>query len=412
MNKEKRLLAGAAKRDITPPEELLPMPFIGPVCMKRVADRISVRALCIESGDNTVLHVNFDMGEVPYVTETLDFVKQCSGLASENIFLTATHTHGVPFIGWPFVPADEKTEAVYRKWYALIQSQLSEAVREAMESRRPAKMGYGEGKSYVNVNRDEIIDGKYTYGNNYERPSDKTVRLIRFDDEAGGQIALIVNYAVHGVVVNGCMIGDGLWLSGDLPGRAETQLEEKLGCVVLWTPAASGDQNPRVCTNFGYVEGDNLRTKSLGESGYMILDSLAGEHVRNILAANETLVCDTDEASLAVAERTVLIPTKEAARAIAPALPFTLKLLRIGDIMIEGVSAEVVTTVGSALCALSDAKHTLMMTHMQGSSMYIPDNWEYEEGAQEVDESFVERGLAEPAFAEAFQVMLAEIKQE
>jgi len=412
MDKENKLLAGAASRDITPNEELMPIPFIGPVCMAKAADRLKVRVLCLECGEEKVLFVNFDMPEVPYVPKTMSFLQNLTGLDQSHIFTAAIHTHGAPFIGWPILPTTEETEKIYRRWYSDIMDMTKEAVLEAISSKHPAKLGYGEGKSYINVNRDEKVDGKYLYGNNYERPSDKTLRLVRLENEKGEMIALMVNFAVHGVVVNGCMIGDDLWLSGDLPGRTESILEEKLGGPVFWTSGAAGDQNPRVITNFGYVEGSNrIRTKSLGETGYMILDSLSEEHARDILKANEKLLCNEEVFSISAAEKDVLIRKKGSSEGDAPTVPFTLKILRIGNLVVEGVSAEVVTTVGKKLCDLSDAEHTIMVTHMQGSNWYIPDDWEYEENALVTEETLVEKGCALPVLTDAFREMLEDTKR-
>lgn len=411
MEKKTVFYAGAARRDITPKEDMLPMPYVGPVAFEAVADRISVRALYLENGDGQVLFVHFDLAEVPYVQETVAALTRFSGLPSERIFTVATHTHSMPFFGTVLFPPDAATEPLFRRYYDYVMEKAEEAVREAMDGKRPAKLGYGEGRSYVNVNRDEKIDGKYTYGNNFERPSDKTLQLMRLEDEEGQMIALIVNFAVHAVVTNGCMIGDGLWLGGDLPGRTATALEKKLGGVSLWTPAASGDQNPRYCTNFGYDEtSPTLRTISPGEGGYLYLDALVAEHVRDILAANAGFTCDRERISIATAEQTVLVQAKEELAAVMPAVPFVLKLLRLGDLVIQGVSAEVVTTVGAAMRSISDGEHTMMMTHVHGTGLYVPDEWEYAVQAQEVSQSLLARGAAEPVFAAAFAEMVKNTK--
>ena len=412
MNETGKLMAGAARVDITPTKDMMPIPSVGPVNFNQVADHVSARVLYVESDESSALLINLDMAEVPYVSETVGTLVQLTDLPKERILISATHTHSMPFFGTTITPPHETTEPIYRRYYSYMMEKLKSAVQNAMAEKRPAKIGYGEGCSYINVNRDEKIDGKYTYGNNYERPSDKTLRLVRLENLDGSMIALLVNYAVHGVVTNGCMIGDGLWLGGDLPGRVETRLEEELGGIVLWTPAASADQNPRVVTNFGYdMTSPTPRTISLGESGYLVLDALADEHVRDILAANVTFQCNTENVKIAAAEKTVFVQAKDSEEGAEPTIPFTLKLLRIGRLAIEGVSAEVATTVGQMLCDLSDAEYTLMITHMQGTSWYVPDDWEYEVHAQEVDESLIAQGCAEPVFIQAFEQMFGETAQ-
>ena len=65
----------------------------------------------------------------------------------------------------------------------------------------PARIGYGSGVSFINVNRN-IIDSKthrWWEGPNYEGPSDKTVAVVKFETTAGQPIAVYYNYAMHGV---------------------------------------------------------------------------------------------------------------------------------------------------------------------------------------------------------------------
>lgn len=401
MIENNKLMAGAARADITPADELMPIPFVGPINFNFVADRIHVRALYIENLTEQSLLVTFDMGEVPYPQETVEFIHEITNISNEAIFLTATHTHEVPFIGWPLMPTKPETESKYRKWYDQIKCAIKEAVCAAMSLRRPVRIGYAEGKSYINVNRDEIIDGKCEVGNNYERPSDKTLALIRLEDEKQKTIALVVNYACHAVLLNGCLVHNGIGISGDIPGRTSTSIEDKLGGVVLWTSGAAGDQNPRVMTNYGYDE-TGVRTKSLGEAGYMILDGIVREHVRNILSVNDRLVCNVDFADIISLEKTVLIKAR-GSKTETPSVPYILKLLRLGELAVMGISAEVVTSIGENVRKVSDAKHTILITHAQGSMGYVPDDWEFDHQSFIVGMALSEKGYAEKGFIQGFQ---------
>ncbi len=405
-----QLYAGAARCDITPNESLMPMTFLGPVLMKFVADRIHGRVLYIENQETKVLIVALDMGEVPYPEELIPFLEEVSGVEKKNILITATHTHEVPFIGWPFMPFEESVEKEQnRVWFEQIKNALKKAVKEAISKKCKATMGYEEGKSYINVNRDELIDGKAVVGNNYERPSDKTLSLIRFEDEDKNVIALLINYAVHNVLLNGCMVDGGIGISGDIAGRTSTILEDKLGGVALWTSGAAGDQNPRICTNYGYVEGSNgFETKSVGEAGYMILDGIVAEHVRNIEEVNGRLSCEISNGELKSVEKTVFIKAK-GAQDEQSVVPFTIKLMHIANLAIQGISAEVVTTIGESVRKESNMEHTIMITHAQGCMSYTPDDWEYNNEAFVVGSSLVEKGYAEPVFIKGFQECEMEI---
>ena len=103
--------------------------------------------------------------------------------------------------------------------------------------------GYGTGVSYINVNR-QIVDpktGRWWEGANYEGPSDKTVAVLTFESLDGTPIAVYYNYAVHAVIA-----GQLDQVSGDIPGAASEYVEESFDdrVVALWSSGAAGDQNP------------------------------------------------------------------------------------------------------------------------------------------------------------------------
>jgi hypothetical protein len=85
-----------------------------------------------------------------------------------------------------------------------------------------------------------------------------------------------------------------------------------------------------------------------------------------------------------------------------------LKLLCLGNIALMGISAEVPTTVGAKVQEVSDAEHTILVTHAQGCMGYTPDDWEYDHHTFEVDNALVSKGCAQPAFVQGFKEMFEE----
>ena len=108
------------------------------------------------------------------------------------------------------------------------------SVRLAKQRAVPARVGYGTGVSYINVNRN-IIDPKtrrWWEGPNYEGPSDKTVAVVEFAAVTGEPIAVYYNYAMHAVTV-----GQLDLVSADAPGTAshyiEDSFDDKIVALVL-----------------------------------------------------------------------------------------------------------------------------------------------------------------------------------
>jgi hypothetical protein len=212
--------AGAARIDFTP--EQLPRNMVG------VLDPIFVRALVLDNGSTRAALVSVDAGSV-----SNDLFAKVSARAAQELnipatqlMISATHTHSVPFQAAG--NAEEK---------------IMQGLRESVARLQPARVAWGTGQSYINVNRDRVdpVTNRWWEGPNYDGVSDKTVAVVRVETPAGQPIAVYYNYAVHAVLT-----GTLDKISGDIPGATSRYVEASLGgnAVALWFSGAAGDQNP------------------------------------------------------------------------------------------------------------------------------------------------------------------------
>lgn len=253
------LKAGAAKRCISPLPEMLPLPqqhMNGTATYTGVRKDIFVRALVLDNGVKKMAFVVQEMPDPMNAEEMKAAILEKCAIAPENVFYCATHNHCVS------LPAKLSTEGRQEpdarvhytendfKFAHYVLAQSVEAVAEAVTNLRPAKYGYGTGKSYINVNREEPTpDGDfYIFGRNFELPSDKTLAAMKFVDEKGRMIACLLNFAVHSNVSFRVMDDDGgLKINNDLCGEVSAFVEkayEADGAVCVWTMAAAADQTP------------------------------------------------------------------------------------------------------------------------------------------------------------------------
>ena len=79
-----------------------------------------------------------------------------------------------------------------------------------------------------------------------------------------------------------------------------------------------------------------------------------------------------------------------------------LRLLVIPDISLAGVSGEVMTMIGEHLKRQSPLGHTVIVTHANGSSGYIPDDAGFEQVSYEITTSRLRPGCAENAIVNSF----------
>jgi neutral ceramidase len=411
------LRAGAARVDITPDEKHLPKGFEG------INDRIFVRAIVVDNGQSRAALVTVDAGAVSTKTwsQVSDLALSQFHIPRPHLLLTATHTHSVPFGDSP----------------ALTQ-QIISAMALAVQRLEPARMAYGTGVSYINVNRNLIDPTTHRWweGPNYEGASDKTVAVLRFETPAGRPIAVYFNYAVHGVL-NGQLDE----ISGDIPGAASRYLEDALddGVVAVWSTGASGDQNPIYFQQTydlrairikeyasrgidisnamppggqGLDKHDPKVAKLMNQQRQMTVSmgQMLGEEVLHVMRSE--LERPLEKVRIQGAQKTVTCPGRkriDTGRAgydgtyeNAGPVPIQLTAVEIGNVAITGVNAEVFTSIAQRLKSESPLKATMMATLTNGSapSGYIPNDAAFGYDTFEVVSSNLKPGCAETAITD------------
>jgi neutral ceramidase len=404
---------GAARVDVTPgPGEL-------PKNSRGILDRLYARAIVLENGRTTAALITVDAGAIPdpiwqAVTRQL---QSEFAIRPEHVLLTATHTHS----------AGGQRGADYA-------GKIVESVRLARQTLTPARVGYGTGASYINVNR-QVIDPqtrRWWEGPNREGPSDKTVAVLSFESLSGQPLAVYYNYAVHAVLA-----GQLDQVSGDIPGAASRYIEDSFDgrVVALWSSGAAGDQNPiyfqqtydlreiRVkeyagrgidISNAmppggeGLDRNDPAVARLMNQQRQMVqsMGQFLGEEVMHVMRR-----MTRTETAMPIEGRHAVItcPGRERTNQGRAGFEGTYKdgapvevrlgLLRLGDVMIGAVNAEVFNAIAQRLKNESPYKATMLATLTNGSarSGYIPDDASFGKYTFEVLSSRLQPGCAESA---------------
>lgn len=418
------LRAGAAKVDVTPAESELPRNYEG------ILDHLYARAIVLDDGTASAALISLDAGGVSEqiwqnVTRQ---VESELGIPSKNVLMTATHTHSAP----------AQQAAVY-------VPKIVESVRLAKQRLTPTRVGYGTGVSYINVNRN-IIDPKtrrWWEGPNYDGPSDKTVAVVKFETLAGAPIAVYYNYAMHGVAA-----GQLDMVSGDAPGTTSRYIEDSFDdrIVALWSSGAAGDQNPLYYQQTydlreirikeyasrgidisnsmppggqGLNKKDPSVAKLMNQQKQMIVSmgQFLGEEVMHVMRSMDRM-----ESSIRIEgrQKTVQCPGRQRTDSGRAGFPGTyreagpidirLGLLKVGDIAIGAVNAEVFNLIAQRLKRESPYARTMMATLTNGSapSGYIPNDAAYGMYTFEVVSSRLQPGCAESAIVNGILDLMAE----
>jgi neutral ceramidase len=406
------LRAGAARVDYTPAKDKLARNYTG------VLDPIYVRAIALDNGSTRAALVTLDAGGV-----STDLYRKVSARAEQELkipaaqlLLSATHSHSVPA-----QPAAD------------IEAKVIEALRAAVARLQPARVAWGTGQSYINVNRDLVdpLTNRWWEGPNYEGNSDKTVAVVRFESLQGEPIAVYSNYAVHAVLTGTLDL-----ISGDLPGATSRYLEEHLGgnAVALWTSGAAGDQNPlyfdqtyelRAIRIKDYaargedisnamppggqgMDRNNPRVQLLMKEQQQMTLSMGQMLAEEILhVMRSRLEKSPADVTLRGAQASFSCPARrrtDTGRAGNPGtyvdngeVSIMVGALRIGDIYLGTVNGEVYNGIAQRLKRESPFKHTLMATLTNGTAGtgYIPSEDAYGRNVFTVLSSRLKPGCAE-----------------
>jgi neutral ceramidase len=403
------LLVGAARVDITPAADPA-----NPPSGKYEHEKLYVRAIVLDNGSARAALIGADQGGLgdPVWEAASKQIAAEVNCPIENIVMSATHTHsgwgpgGFPGMRALRAGADANTPP------PPIVAQIVDAVRQAKAKLQPARVGFGSGKSYLNVNRDTIDSDTHlwTQAPNLDGPSDKTVAVVEFLAPSGEPIAVYMDYAMH--PVNGFLAG---LTSADFAGATSRYVEEAFDdkTVAVFVQGASGDQNPlylRAATNAmasqsgvpitGYVltrekveapiRDGKVKTVPVDPKVEDVLERvmesegiLLGEEVIRVMTNIKQLHATP---TIAAAQKVVTCPGRKRTDNAREGTPGTyedgdpvnirLGVLRIANIELTAVDAEVYSPIALRLKRESPMANTFMVTLANGAanSGYIPND--------------------------------------
>lgn len=367
------LRAGAAKISITPTADEFPYsnggdrPFVG------VHDEVYARALLLDDGSSRVALVLVEVTKIPAPAPLKTLIAKELRMPEANVMLAATHTHIVPLFSY-HTAAPNPAEA---KEIDRLNDGTLQAVRLAQSHMQPARIAFGRGEGWINVN-----NGEQTGTKSYDPhgPSDKTLDVIRVESLSGSPIALLVNYATHAEVMFRSITKDGGFeVSGDLPGTVSAILESQPGVapVVLYTAAAEADQ----LTLFKSLQpAGRLPAADEGAGGWALLDVQARRLAASVMDVLGSMPPGAGQVHIAAAAGVATCPGQkmhmdrqsgQVTTETTPPVDIPLNVIKLNDIVLAGVGGDVGSEIGMSIKGASPVPHTTVITVTAGEVGYI-----------------------------------------
>ena len=420
------LRVGAAKVEITPATDTLPAHYRG------VLDPVYARAIVVDNGDTELALVTVDVISLTDegFARVSARIEAETGIAPHHQLIAGTGTHSVPIGpgpgGGPTVsPAATRLE-----------NQIVEAVVSARERYALAVMRFGEGRAWINVQRDRIapVTRRWWEGPDYDGPSDKAVGVLAFDTLSGAPIAAYYNYGVFNVITGMLDL-----VSGDVSGAASRYVEAATGedFVAAFALGAHGDQNPiffnqtfelrdRRIEDYA-ARGEDIRIAMPppGGTGLDRSDPVVARLMDQITQVNAALglmlgeevlrvIRDAPEgvsqADIHVARGETQCPgrvrTNQGRGGVAgtyddaDAVTVRYGLALIGDVAIASVNGAPYAEIGTRLKAASPFSRTMLLTRANGYVGYMPSDAAYGHQTFPVLNTRLKPGCAEEAIVD------------
>lgn len=223
---------GTSTRDLTPQA---PVPMWGygarhAALSQGSLDPLNAKTIVIQAGDQKLAIVGTDIGRGPtqaMMTKIRKEVKEKAGI--DHVMISGSHSHHGPVI--ELVDKDGLGKGKFDDAVAYSQKlpdMLIEAILEADRNAKPAKLGIGTRNTTLNRNR---------HTKRQPPATEPMLAVMRFDDEQGKPISILVNFAAHPTMINAMV----LKFSADYPGAMKKKVEEQLGTHCVFMQGASGD---------------------------------------------------------------------------------------------------------------------------------------------------------------------------
>ncbi len=239
--------AGFGEADITPAPGLPLSGFIFRENQPSVGidDPLHVRVLVLRQGALVCWVIGYEVLAISTALEQqlLAALEAALGadFARTQAVLLATHTHSAP----PTSPLEGESDPNAAYWQLLCERTV-EAARQAFDALRPASL---YAVSYrvpgVTTNRRALMtDGRVSMALEPDGfvlehgPVDDTLTVLLYRDAAGQGIASLLHFACHGAAVCTQNIG------GDIPGALARRVACLLDTPCLYVQGATGDNSP------------------------------------------------------------------------------------------------------------------------------------------------------------------------
>ena len=398
------LLAGAGAGEIDFPEEMFPMSegFSG------VDQAPHARVLLLQN-DIQIAIVAMELVNTPadVIANIKSMVSEKTGTPEGNVWVSSSHAFCTPH-----APQDEENLKLFNE--AVLKA-AEEAIDAAAADIQPAFIGNAAGECDVNVNHEMFVGDKWIdSAPNPDRPSDKTLSVVRVQNADGEDIALMFSYGVRSSCADAPRgTESGRMITPDLTGEACLALEDSFGVPVLYLNSAAADQMPREVALYNKVSEDGASYEQVwdAENGIQNGLDIAKEMGKELADAVQEIadgMAVDGEGLIGHAKGSYNWDnTAGDAQINIPVEVITIDGLAMAAVKTE-LCAETAISFREAAAGFDNA---IALTFVNGDQSYMPAASTYDEGTKVSTKSSLKQGAAEEFIKVAIEMLNGELER-
>ncbi len=211
-----------------------------------VASDLFAKALAIEDADGhrgVILTTDLIGLRTTLVDPLSEKISEKTGLSRQQVLVNSSHVHTGPALSLDADELDypqEQSAATVRYTRKLLD-QLADLVAESLRNLQPANLSRGVGVAEFVMNRREFTDRGVILGFNPRGHTDRSVPVLRIEDQQGELRAVLFGAACH----NTTLTHNDYLISGDFSGYAQIEIERLRPAVqAMFMQGCGGDANP------------------------------------------------------------------------------------------------------------------------------------------------------------------------
>ena len=381
-------------------------------------NNLLVNALAVQRGKKRLVILGVDVCGLDgrFVDMVKQDIREKFGIQPSAILINASHTHFGPvsqlWLTWG--PHCQRPDSTYL--YSIVRSGIFNAVQQAMEQLKPAKLFFG--RSEVEIGHNRSLPGA-------DQPYDKTLDVIRIDYENIEEDDIVFLAGCHPVFQNAGK--EGLTISPNYPGVARDMLvHHSTVRSAMFLQGCGGDINP--------IDADHrITAKKVASAVSRMLDSsemrlIQGDisfyldtvtfnsrpwmepEILEFRKANEGKEGDVG------AEKNVrwadLMLKHHAEGTMPSTMPVFVQTLNIGNWKLVGISRETTTEYSLGVKELWSDKLVTVAGYCNDVSSYLPTSRHIKAHTYEGYDSFFWYGQPNIFPENVYETIIASIKQK